>query len=708
MVLRRAIALVALTAALTALALGGCAQAPLAESVDAHGRSLVLLLDASASMAENDPDRNAVQGAALAVALAGQHDNVGVIAYNAYPKVLVPLRPSGPAASREAIRAALDQVGTSGATDFISALDAAYRMLDQGHAPSGSCAVMLTDGLPTGRVNRLREFAHTSSVNLTIPDSVPRFAARGWRIFAIVFGSEVAESRSYLAQLTGPTGGSVLEARDATGLVAAFESVSVQALGYLSAERLEASESLALPPGTRRLALLGRFESAGDLGTISCDGAPVNEQRLVRFPRNAPFAVALLEDPAPGRYTVDASGAQGGLTLIEPGWVIELDPQAPPSVVDGGSRVPVSVRVRGDESAIGKLGSSLRLELEVRRSAQVLARVPLARSASRGPADLRFEGAFLAPSEAEPITVEAIATASEGGKSFEQRRSLAVSVRKGAGAAAQTARLSVSAPATFTGFEGDAMDGSVSLEGDPDSALVVTLAAPRGFSATPSRLELPAKGRATVALHAASDASSGTLHLSVAPATAGVAPFTRDVSLSVERGSVTRAVDLGSVAPGEKARATVESSGALLSARAPLSLEGSTLVLDTAGLKPGPFSGSIEARCGAGTRTVAVTAKVASRLPDKLVVQASWGWTSTIIDAGTDGATLELEALIHVGTHAHIEPDFDMRTAALGGGRYELKILAPASLPDGRYVGSVTVSAADLHKIMPLTLEVKR
>ena len=113
-------------------------------------------------------------------------------------------------------------------------------MLDAGKARPGSSAILLTDGLPTGRVNRFGgEFSRGSTDSaLAIPDSVQRFAQRGWRIFAIVFGPEAPLTQTSLTQLVGPTGGAILEAKDSSGLLPAFEAVSVQALGYLTAEQL--------------------------------------------------------------------------------------------------------------------------------------------------------------------------------------------------------------------------------------------------------------------------------------------------------------------------------------------------------------------------------------------------------------------------------------------------------------------------------------
>src|SRR5207248_11763711 len=114
--------------------------------------------------------------------------------------------------------------------------------------------------------------------------------------------------------LVAPTGGSVVEAKDASGLLAAFEAVSLQALGYLAAEG--AGKPVSVAPGTKRLAFLGRFpQGTGSLGALTRDGTA--GEGAIRFPANGPFSVALVEEPAPGSWQVDMAGAEG-IALLEP------------------------------------------------------------------------------------------------------------------------------------------------------------------------------------------------------------------------------------------------------------------------------------------------------------------------------------------------------------------------------------------------------
>jgi Mg-chelatase subunit ChlD len=690
-----------------ALAATACASRPLVENVEPGGRSLVLLLDASASMNENDPGRAAVQGATLALALAGQHDNVGVVAYNSRARILVPLRPSGLAPTREATQQEIEQVGTSGSTDFGVALDAAYAMLEAAKAPRGSAAILLTDGLPTGRISLRREFAGSADNALAVPDSVPRFAQRGWRIFAIVFGPEAAQTRGYLAQLVGPTGGSTIEATDASGLVPAFESVAVQALGYLKASKLQAGESVSVAPGTRRLAVLGRYDGQGELGAVARDDKPVEETALIRFPKAAPFSVALLEQPTPGRYKVETGNATGGLTLLEPGWDLVLDPKAPPPVIDGGTRVPVAVTIQGDEAELARLRDSVKLELEVKRAEKILARVPLA----KGVNSLRFEGAFMAPPEAEPITATAIATVTAGDKSFEQRRSITVSVRSGTVAKVEPARLGVGSLPFLAGFDDEELRGSVELTGDAKTALVVNVEAPSGITATPAKVELAAGARATVELKVRG--SGGSIGFAVTPATAGLQPFREERRLEVHRGSVPKEIDLGTVETTEKKALPVAARGVKLTPRAPLTLEGdATLVLDAHSLAAGTFEGTVEARCGSSIRTIPVKATITApapvaTLPNKLMLKGSWGWTTTELDVGGK-ATLKFEPLVLDGTRAVIDPDLDIRVTEKEGGKYEVKFNVPSSLPPGRFTGAVTIEKEGEVKIIPISIEVSR
>jgi hypothetical protein len=184
-------------------------------------------------------------------------------------------------------------------------------------------------------------------------------------------------------------------------------------------------------------------------------------------------------------------------------------------------------------------------------------------------------------------------------------------------------------------------------------------------------------------------------------------PFRTDARITVVRGTVPAELDLGSVFVGEKTKVAFDPRNVDIVGKAPLFADKGEVTLDATHLPPGDYKGTLEARCGASTRAIKVKALVLGRGPAKLSLQASWGWTKTVLELG-GAATFKLEPLVLAGAKAQIDPDLDMRTVELGGGKYELRVFAPASLPEGRYTGVVTISVSGEEKNVPLTLEVKR
>src|SRR5262245_11531359 len=95
------------------LAAAGCTQ-PLVDRPNKGARSLVIVLDASASMKQSDPARADALGASIALGLLSRKDNVGVVSMSSVVRAPVPLKPAGDAASREEARAAVLGVDRSG------------------------------------------------------------------------------------------------------------------------------------------------------------------------------------------------------------------------------------------------------------------------------------------------------------------------------------------------------------------------------------------------------------------------------------------------------------------------------------------------------------------------------------------------------------------------------------------------------------------
>ncbi|MEZ6183827.1 MAG: vWA domain-containing protein [Planctomycetota bacterium] len=454
--------------ALLALALG-CTTAPErtvpplpTRSVDPEGRSFVILLDASSSMRQHDPERSAEDAAALALSLLGSRDNVAILAYAEEVEVLVPLGAVGDAASRAALAAQVREFPRDGVTDFVGGLRRARELLEHARAPRGSTLLVLTDGIPYGQRRRFRADARRTQITSgSVEEEAAAILAGGWQIYAVALGAQA--TTPFLARLVGGTGGSVASVPAASELPQAFTQVAVEALGYLESERDR--PSVQVPPDTRRLAFLRPGHSA--LSAPTLDGEPAPD--YVVGPPGA-VAVALVEDPAPGDWS---TSGEAPIALLETATALRFLPDMPPSNLPGDAEVPVGIEL---------LGESSQLEVQAVRAV-------LLAGADEDPAGWvsldaqphpRYVGHLPPPGaeaeEAYRVVVEVDLVAGE--RVFTLRRSRSLSVGASSDPQAQgPPPLALTAEATDTqrtAWEGEALDPlEVRLVGDPQRDVTV-------------------------------------------------------------------------------------------------------------------------------------------------------------------------------------------------------------------------------------------
>ncbi|NJM05294.1 VWA domain-containing protein [Candidatus Gracilibacteria bacterium] len=190
---------------------------------------MVLVIDHSGSMAENDPQFLRLAAAKLFIDLADPEDKIGVVVLSdaAQTRSLTPgLVPMARPDNGRELKALIDGLRTEPMgeeTHVGSALSAAYDLLattdnDGVDANQRQFVVLLTDGRPTG-VGQLEQVAAT----------VERFQARRfWRIFSIALGADA--DPAYLQQaVAAPTSALVVMANDATELIDSYLDVYTRA-----------------------------------------------------------------------------------------------------------------------------------------------------------------------------------------------------------------------------------------------------------------------------------------------------------------------------------------------------------------------------------------------------------------------------------------------------------------------------------------------
>jgi len=182
---------------------------PPAERMPVH---VVLTIDVSGSMGDNDPDNDRESGALELVArLDPAKDFVGVVTWD--DAVDVSLNPTH---DFDTVRDALSRITEDGGTSFDAGLRAAVEMLE-GVSGDSKVIVFLTDGEP-----------QTYTPPGTSGSWVDRAKAAGIRIYAIGLGDRYSEPdiRNRLETMASVTGGAAFHAQHASDLVQVYNAIA--------------------------------------------------------------------------------------------------------------------------------------------------------------------------------------------------------------------------------------------------------------------------------------------------------------------------------------------------------------------------------------------------------------------------------------------------------------------------------------------------
>ncbi|MEZ4226726.1 MAG: VWA domain-containing protein [Polyangiaceae bacterium] len=325
---------------------------------------VVLVLDASLSMKQNDPDLLARLAARLVTDLSDPRDELTLVSFGTEAKSLV----SSAGGKPEALMSVLDGLTPSeSCTDYAKGLDAAARAF-QGPRPGGErrLVVFLTDGeYHPARAGEARCEAATRFENAKLAeedrkafsDRVSRaaedLARRGAKVFVVGLGAgfEKAErSRALLSSVTKRTGGKVLVASAADRVPELFADVFAALVGSPVDKPAPAtSVGFTVPPDTERLHLVARTDSSslpvefkGPAGAVFPFGKSATDARgpalrLESGKRRRGYALWHVERPTPGRYTLARSEGSGPLrvwALYDVGTTLRIE-DLPEAVADG-------------------------------------------------------------------------------------------------------------------------------------------------------------------------------------------------------------------------------------------------------------------------------------------------------------------------------------------------------------------------------------
>ncbi len=369
-------------AALLLWALAACVQAA---PVD-----LVLLLDASASIARDDPGGQRLQLARALVNGLGKDDRATVIAFDETLYPLTPWLRAGDRGARRRLLEAIDLVPAGGFySDIPGALEEAAARL-HGRPERAKAIVLISDG----RIALADEGAVARHTQYLMFDLVPRLAKRKVRLFTVDPGGRGNESLLRLLAEDGRGFFLTLE----TGRSVTGPARRILALAHRGGVPPRKTLTLEMPAGVQSAVI-----SARPRGKVVLELVTPSGKRLKPQPETADGRLYVhLERPDPGRWTVRYRHLEDIRLYADP--TVNLQLQSGEPVVGGELHFAAWVQDHGGADDVLK---ALPLQLTLRQADGNTLQLPLNDRGEFGdlaPGDGIYGGLFT-PTQPGPLAL---------------------------------------------------------------------------------------------------------------------------------------------------------------------------------------------------------------------------------------------------------------------------------------------------------------
>jgi len=152
--------------------------------------SVVLIIDSTGSMSDNDPNRLRVQAAKAFIDAAQPGDEIGIVDFETTARTLAPMTLIHSAAEKDLLKSAVDNVREGGLTNINAGLNGGFAALSSAiGATANRVAILLTDG--------------DHNVGAYSDNSHLQYAAQNWPIYTIGLGQANQELLRRIATATG-------------------------------------------------------------------------------------------------------------------------------------------------------------------------------------------------------------------------------------------------------------------------------------------------------------------------------------------------------------------------------------------------------------------------------------------------------------------------------------------------------------------------
>lgn len=335
---------------LLALALGLLVRPANVLAQQATRLRAVLVLDASGSMAANDPQRLVRVAAKMLSDLADERDHITIVSFGAQTKILASARGN----EHDKLRAAIETLSrTEACTDYGQAFEAAAAAFT-GKPPPGERRVVLflTDGkyepakanagcddYERGTDGDRQSFTHR------VDQAADKLKQSGARVFTIGLGNAPTRSEhsaALLRSVADKTGGKFLHAQNARDVPRIFAGIFGALIGApVMQDRLDQGRTTAtftVPKGASRLHVILVPDNPRDLESCQLTrqgkggGKVPFEPARVETPRSG-YQLARVEKDAAGACTLSGTPAGPVEVLVVPDVGLALRLEGIPKVL---------------------------------------------------------------------------------------------------------------------------------------------------------------------------------------------------------------------------------------------------------------------------------------------------------------------------------------------------------------------------------------
>ena len=181
------------------------------------GATVVVVVDDSKSMQATDPKLRRGLGARLLIERLFPEDRIATVLFSGRARVVSPLSPVEGDENRDRLKVSYQLLRSSGGSDMLGALAAAFAELEQDETDNPKVVVFLTDG------QLLASEADSPEYISAFNDLLRSYRVNEWPVFPISFGQDV--DRRFLGNIAEVTGGGTCDATSESELVACFQTV---------------------------------------------------------------------------------------------------------------------------------------------------------------------------------------------------------------------------------------------------------------------------------------------------------------------------------------------------------------------------------------------------------------------------------------------------------------------------------------------------